>query len=78
MMMITIIRIEKMMMVKLKTSGSPKILDKTQFFGLHASRRFSELNQVESGKVALIVATCQPGWEEMENLRGNLRNFEKI
>ena len=23
-------------------------------------------------RVALIVPACQPGWEEMENLRGNL------
>ena len=28
---------------------------------------------VES-RVALIVPACQPGWEEMENLRGNLRS----
>ena len=26
--------------------------------------------------MALIVPACQPGWEEMENLRGNLRKFE--
>ena len=24
---------------------------------------------------ALIVPACQPGWEEMENARGNLRTF---
>ena len=24
-------------------------------------------------RVTLIVSACQPGWEEMENLRGNLR-----
>ena len=30
------------------------------------------------GRVALIVPACQPGWEEMENLRGNLRTFEEI
>ena len=27
-------------------------------------------------RMALIVPACQPGWEEMENLRGNLRKFE--
>ena len=27
-------------------------------------------------RVAVIVTACQPGWEEMENLRGNLRTFE--
>ena len=29
-------------------------------------------------RVALIVPACQPGWEEMENLRGNLKKFEEI
>ena len=28
-------------------------------------------------RVALIVPACQLGWEEMENLRGNLRKFER-
>ena len=28
--------------------------------------------------MALIVPSCQPGWEEMENFRGNLGNFEEI
>ena len=29
-------------------------------------------------RVTLIVPACQPGWEEMENLRGNLRTFEGV
>ena len=29
-------------------------------------------------RMTLNVTACQPGWEEMENLRGNLRNFEEI
>ena len=29
-------------------------------------------------RVTLVVPACQPGWEEMENLTGNLRKFEKI
>ena len=29
------------------------------------------------GRVTLIVPACQPGWKEMENLRGNLSKFEK-
>ena len=28
-------------------------------------------------RVAFIVTASQPGWEEMENLRGNLRKFER-
>ena len=32
---------------------------------------------VISHRVALIVPACQPGWEEKENLRGNLRKFER-
>ena len=28
--------------------------------------------------VTLIFAACQPGWEEMENLRRNLRKYEEI
>ena len=27
--------------------------------------------------MTLIVPACQPGWEEMENLRGKLRNFKR-
>ena len=27
-------------------------------------------------RVTLVVPACQPGWEEMENLRGNLRKFK--
>ena len=65
-------------MVKLENSGLPKIKVNTQYFGLHAPRRFSKLNQVRSGRVALIVPACQSGWEEMENLRGNFRKFEKF
>ena len=29
-------------------------------------------------RVALIVPACQPGWEEMENLRGDFRKFEEM
>ena len=29
------------------------------------------------GRVTLIVPACQPGWEEMKNVRGNSRNFER-
>ena len=29
-------------------------------------------------RVTLIVPACQPGWEEMKNLRGNLRKLEEI
>ena len=29
-------------------------------------------------RVALVVPACQPGWEEMENLRGNLRKLKEI
>ena len=29
-------------------------------------------------RMALIVPACQPGWEEMESLRGNWRKFEDI
>ena len=29
-------------------------------------------------RVTLIVSACQPDWEEMENLRGNLRKVEEI
>ena len=28
-------------------------------------------------RVTLIVPACQPAWEEMENLRGNLGKFER-
>ena len=29
-------------------------------------------------RVTLIVSACQPGWEEIENLRGNFRKIEEI
>ena len=29
-------------------------------------------------RVTLIVLTSQPGWEEMENLRGDFRKFEEM
>ena len=29
-------------------------------------------------RVALIVPACQPGWEEMENVRGNFIKIEAI
>ena len=32
----------------------------------------------EVDRVTLVVPACQPGWEEMENLRGNLNFFRKI
>ena len=32
----------------------------------------------QKGRMALIVPACQPGWEEMENLSGNLRKFKEI
>ena len=35
------------------------------------------LEMVQGGRVTLIVLACQPGWEEVENLRGNLRNFQR-
>ena len=28
-------------------------------------------------RVTLVVPACQPGWEEMENLRGNFSKFER-
>ena len=30
---------------------------------------------IATSRVTLIVPACQPGWEKMENLRGNLRKF---
>ena len=33
---------------------------------------------IMSIRVTLIVPACQPGWEEKENLRGNLRTLEEI
>ena len=36
------------------------------------------LQMVILHRLALIVPACQPGWEEMENLRGNLKKFEEI
>ena len=35
------------------------------------------LEMVLSGRVTLIVLACQPGWEEMDNLRENVRSFER-
>ena len=29
-------------------------------------------------RMALIVPACQPGWEEMENLRGNFRTIKEF
>ena len=36
--------------------------------------------KVVCDRVTLLVPACQPGWEELENLRGNLRgnNSEKV
>ena len=33
---------------------------------------------IATSRVTLIVPACQPGWEKMQNLRGNLRKFEEI
>ena len=38
---------------------------------------FKRLLLIWRGRVDSIVPACQPGWEEMENLRGNLGEFEE-
>ena len=49
------------------------------------SQRFDNFNSGDVGganvllsRVTLIVPARRPGWEEMENLGGNLREFEEI
>ena len=39
---------------------------------------YGDLSKFIYSRVALAVPACQPGWEEMENLRGNLGNFKEI
>ena len=44
-------------------------------------RNYADLQAAGSGsgqRVKLIVPARQPGWEEMEILRGNLRRIEEI
>ena len=66
---------------KKKTRGNKRKRPRTPFLNMfrdlpNAVPESQGMRLIQlTGRVTLIVPACQPGWEDTENLTGNLRKF---